>query len=101
MTLINPGSQEATFEMLRNLAKNAGTSLGIEISPYDSTKIQDHSGKVFWMYSFESFETRIFRVQNGSQEFRYIDIGTEGFVDPDDIVDQITKAIKELDRKDL
>jgi len=101
MTLINPGSPAATVEIISNLTKNAALRLGIEISQYDSTKIQDNSGKIFWMYSFDTFENRIFRVQNGLQEFRNLDLGTDGFIDPDSIADQIAGAISELDRTDL
>ena len=49
------------------------------------------------MYRFDENESRLFRVRNGSQMFRDIEIATDRPIDVDDLRDQIRNIVEELE----
>jgi hypothetical protein len=94
---IIPG-QEQRSEILSILAHNIGKRIGVEMRPYDVATIADRSGETHWMYRFDEHEKRIFRVQNGSQLFRDLEIPENEHIDVDQIADQMRRAVTELER---
>jgi len=94
--IINPETQSAISTIVSSLAKSVAKRMGFDMKALDSTTIADKSGEAHWMCLFDDLETRIYRVQNGSQRFVQIHLGTDGLIDVDDLEIQIRKAIEEL-----
>ena len=97
--IINPENQSAISVIVTSLAKSVAKRMGYDMTLLDTTSITDKSGKTHWMCLFDGDETRIYRVQNGSQRFAHIDLGGDGLLDVDDLEEQIKTAIAELDRE--
>jgi hypothetical protein len=93
---IIPGLEQRS-EILSNLAHNIGKRICVELKPYDIAAIADRSGEIHWMYRFDEHENRIFRVYNGSQLFRDIDVETDGPIDVDDLADRIRRIVTDLE----
>ena len=100
MTLIKPNSEEHSRGILSNLTENVSKRLGFKFIPYTSAAIRDLSGNVHWMYVFDEHESRMYRVQNGSQHFVDLDLGDDKLIDLDDLATQIKSAIETLILKD-
>ena len=94
--IISPRSTSEREEILWNLAKNVGRRAGVLMKPIDSSTIQDRSGAVHWMCNFDEHESRVYRIQDGSQAFVDINLGNDHLVDLDDIEDQVQLAIERL-----
>jgi hypothetical protein len=101
MTLINPGTPGSRFQILSDLAKNVGRRLAIDLVPYDVSVTSDSSEDTHWMYRFDAYENRIYRVKHGFQRFCEIDIGNDSLLDLDDLEVQIQHALLELNQKAL
>ena len=95
--MINPETQSAISTIVTSLAKSVARRMGFDMKPLNTITVTDKSGDAHWMCLFDEHETRIYRVQNGSQRFVHIDIGRDLVIDVDDLEEQIKKAIRELD----
>jgi hypothetical protein len=99
--MIKPGSQDEASEILSNLTVGVAKRMGIEMKPYDTSATQDASGEVHWMFRFDAYESRIYRVQKGLQRLVDIDLGNAGLLDLEDIETQIQLGIQELNAKSI
>jgi hypothetical protein len=99
MTFINSGSPAANFHIFTNLTRNVGKRMGIEIIDYNTSSVKDASGSIYWMCNFDEIESRIYRVENGTQRFSDIKTASDGPIDLDGLEDQIRKAILSLNLK--
>ena len=70
--------------------------MGFDMKLLDTTTVQDTSGVEHWMCMFDAEETRVYRVQNGSQRFVHIEVGRDGLIDINDVEEQVRKAIEDL-----
>ena len=96
MTIIKPTDSSNASSILAKLAVGAGKRMGFKLKPYDMSTTTDGSGFVHWMYKFDEYESRIYRVQTGLHRFVDVEIGKDGLVDLNDAETRIREAILKL-----
>lgn len=96
MTIIKPTDSSNASNILAKLAEGVAKRMGFKLKPYDMSTTTDGSGYVHWMYKFDDYENRIYRVQTGLHRFVDVKIGKDGLVDLNDAENQIREAILKL-----